>query len=368
MKKLLLFLWFLTPAIAFAGCSQGDETKVEIPNAPEKPGDDDDDNNPDGDGGTVTPDNGKILIAYFSRWGNTNYDANVDATSGASIIINKGSRQGTTQIVADYIQAAVGGNVHLIETMNPYPVDFNEVRDQNHAEQNAQTLPALKSSIGNMSQYEVVFIGFPVWATDVPQAIISFLSAYNLSGKTVVPFCTHDGYGAGSSYRSVQSSASGANVLEGIAFNSNEVLSSETRIKAWLERIGIEREETQTPTIRITAGGNSFNGEWLDTPLAREIRTMFPLTANLGRYGGREYYGSMPSRPTETEEGQLHFENGDITYCPSNNTIAIFYAKADDPSMGTLTMRIIPIGKVTSNLRLFSEMESQLTFTFGDAH
>lgn len=72
----------------------------------------------------------------------------------------------------------------------------------------------------------------------------------------------------------------------------------------------------------------------------------------------------LRQRPTHTEEGQLHFKNGGITYCPSNNTIAIFYAKADDPSMGTLTIRIIPIGKVTSDLGAFDEMESWLEFSF----
>ena len=72
----------------------------------------------------------------------------------------------------------------------------------------------------------------------------------------------------------------------------------------------------------------------------------------------------MPQRPPHTEEGQLRFENGGITYCPSNNTIAIFYAKANDPNMGQLTMRIIPIGKVTSDLGIFDEMDSRLEFTF----
>lgn len=365
MKKLFLILWMLAPAMTFAGCNEADGSKVEIPGDTNNSGDNDNDN--DSEGGTVTPGNGRILIAYFSRWGNTNYPSDVDATSGASILINKGSRQGTTQVVADYIQSAVGGDVHLIETSEPYPAEFDDVRDQNHAEQNAGTLPALKNRIDNIDQYEVIFIGYPVWATDVPQAVLSFLSAYYLSGKRVVPFCTHDGYGAGRSYRSVQNAASGATMLDGIALESTNVLSAETQIKTWLERIGIEREEPQSASaIRITAGENTISGEWLDTPLAREIRAMFPLKATLGRYGGREYYGSIASRPTETEEGQLHFENGDITYCPSNNTIAIFYAKADDPSMGTLTMRIIPIGKVTSDLAVFDEMDSRLEFTFDD--
>lgn len=357
MKQLFIILLLLIPAMTFAGCSDGNnEPQTEIP--------DNSGNNDDDEPGTVTPGNGKILIAWFSRWGNTNYPSNVDATTGASVIVDNGTRRGTTEVVARYIQTAVGGDLHLIETSEPYPTEFDDVRDQNHTEQAAGTLPALKNHIENMEQYDVIFIGYPNWALDVPQAILSFLSAYDFSGKTVVPFCTHAGYGAGSSYRSVQNAASDANVLDGIAIKDSEVLSAELQVQSWLERIGIEREEPQGGAIRVTAGGHTFTGEWLDTPLANEIRDMFPLKATLGRYGGREYYGSMPSRPTETEEGQLRFENGDITYCPSNNTIAIFYDNADDPDMGQLTMRIIPIGKVTSGLEIFNEMDSRLEFTF----
>lgn len=201
---------------------------------------------------------------------------------------------------------------------------------------------------------------------DVPQAIHSFLSSYDFSGKTVIPFCTHDGYGAGSTYRSIQEATPGADVLEGIAIEASDVPSAEPQVQDWLKRIGIERQETQGETIRIAAGGHTFAGEWLDTPLANEIRGMFPLTVTLGRYGGREYYGSMPTRPATTENGQLNFENGDITYCPTNNTIAIFYAKSEDPDMGQLTMRIIPIGKVTSDLAVFDRMYSRLEFTFDE--
>lgn len=354
IKSFLYLLFTMTIVVGLNACSPDDgpmdEPSMEIPENPDDP--------------DQNPSTGKILIAYFSRWGNTDYPADVDASTGASIIINNGNRRGTTQVVADYIQAAVGGDIHLIETSDPYPVDFDDVRDLNHSEQANGTRPALKSRIENMAQYETVFIGYPVWATTVPQAIRSFLEAYDFAGKTVVPFCTHDGYGAGSSYRAVQDAVSGATVPDGLALLASDVPSSESRVREWLEQIGIERKEPQGTTIRITVGERTFTGEWLDTPLASEIREMFPLTATLGRYGGREYYGSMPQRPTHTEEGQLHFENGDITYCPSNNTIAIFYAKADDPDMGTLTMRIIPIGKVTSNLGAFDEMESRLEFTF----
>lgn len=375
-KKFIIVLLLLAPVMTFASCGdENDEPQTEIPDTPS------DDNNDDGDdgddaggdegedngGGTVTPGNGKILIAYFSRWGNTNYPADVDASTGASIQIRNGNCQGTNQIVAEYIQSAVSGDIHLIETTNSYPVDFDAVRDQNHAEQAAGTLPSLKNRIENMEQYETVFIGYPVWSMDVPQAIHSFLAAYDFSGKIVVPFCTHDGYGAGHSYRSITDGATGATVLEGIALPAVDILSSEDAVKEWLERIGIERDDAGNAQITVTAEGNTFTGIWLDTPLAREIRAMFPLKVSLGKYGNREYYGSMPTRPENTEEGQLTFVNGDITYCPANNTIAIFYAKDNDPDMGHLGMRVIPIGRVTSDLEAFDKMGGRIEFTFSDS-
>lgn len=352
----------IVPVMVFAGCSENtDNQGTEMPDNPNS----DNDNNEDSD--TITPGSGRILIAWFSRWGNTNYPTDVDASTGASIIIDNGTRRGTTEMIARYIQNAVGGDLHLIETSEPYPTDFEDVRDQNHAEQAAGTLPELKQQIEYIDQYEIIFIGYPNWALDVPQPILSFLSSYDFAGKTVVPFCTHDGYGAGSTYTSIRNAVPGATILDGIAIEATDVTSAESQVQDWLRQIGIERTESPKTSVLITAGEHTFSGEWLDIPLANEIREMFPLKATLSRYGGREYYGSMPQRPVNTEDGQLYFENGDITYCPSNNTIAIFYAKADDPDMGQLSMRVIPIGKVTSDLGTFDEMESRLEFTFDNS-
>ena len=178
----------------------------------------------------------------------------MDASTGASIIIDNGTRRGTTEVVARYIQTAVGGDLHLIETVNPYPTSFDDVRDRNHEEQADGTLPALKSRIENMEQYETVFIGYPVWAIDVPQAIKTFLSSYDLKGKKVVPFCTHDGYGAGRSFTTVKNAVAGATTLDGIALLASDIPSAETQVQNWLREIGIEREESQGNTITITVG------------------------------------------------------------------------------------------------------------------
>lgn len=370
MRRLCIALLLLFPSLTFMGCGEDyNEPEQEIPSQPDNS--DEGDGEGDGDEDDNNPDNpessgsGKILIAYFSRWGNTDYPADVDASTGASVQIRNGNKFGTTQIVAQYIQSAVGGDIHLIETTNRYPVDFDDVRDLNHSEQAAGTLPTLRSRIDNITNYDIIFVGYPVWAVDVPQAIKTFLASYDLKGKTIVPFCTHDGYGAGRSFTTVKNAASGATTLDGIALLASDVPNAESRVNSWLKEIGVEREPT-SKGVSITAGENSFEAEWLDTPLANEIRAMFPLKATLGKYGGREYYGSMPARPENTEDGQLTFQNGDITYCPTNNTIAIFYAKADDPQMGHLTMRIIPIGRVTSPLDAFDDMPTRLEFNFNN--
>jgi len=362
MKRLFISLLLLVPVMTFAGCGAGDDSsEIDIPEVPNDPGNDDDDND---NSGTVTPGNGKILIAWFSRWGNTNYAADVDATTGASILVDKGTRRGTTEMVARYIQTAVGGDLHLIETSEPFRRSSTMCATRTMRSRLPEHFPHLKTALRIWTNTILSSSATRTGHWMFHRRYVRSSPLMTSPAKQSFRFATHDGYGAGRTYNSVKEEATGANVLEGIAIEATDVPSAESQVQDWLERIGIEREEPQGASVRITAGGHTFTGEWLDTPLADEIRGMFPLTATLGRYGGREYYGSMPRRPTNTEEGQLRFENGDITYCPSNNTIAIFYAKADDPDMGQLTMRIIPIGKVTSDLMVFDEMDSRLEFTF----
>jgi len=88
---------------------------------------------------------------------------------------------------------------------------------------------------------------------------------------------------------------------------------------------------------------------------------MLPVTVSMVGYGGREYYGGISGRIEDSTEGKLNFENGDITYCPSNNTAAIFYAQTSRPN---LTMRVISMGMVTSDLSVFDELGSREDITF----
>lgn len=311
-------------------------------------------------------DNGKTLIAYFSLGRNAAYPDHVDAIASASLVVDGGGRYGTTEYVARMIQEQAGGDLHSIQTREPYLTDFDAVVDRNHAEMDAGTLPALTRENLDISQYDTVFLGYPVWATTAPQAILSFLSQHDLSGKTIVPFCTHNGYGAGSSYRDIAAAEPEATTLDGIAIEAPDVPDATNTVAGWLRELGLDgtasnaTQSAETP-ITITIGNTVLNGVLYDTALADEIREQFPLTVSMGGFGGREYYGGIDFTPVNVGVGQLSFENGDITYCGRNNSIAIFYAQTDNPN---LTMEIIPIGRVTSDLAAFDELPGSVDITF----
>mgnify|MGYP002528256934 CR=1 FL=1 len=307
----------------------------------------------------------KILIAYFSRWGNTEYPDNVDASTSASIVIDR-ERFGTTEYVARMIQETVGGDMHLIETVTPYTADFDELREINHDEMSNSILPELKESNLDIAKYDTVFVGYPVWATDVPRAVISFLSQHDLSGKTVIPFCTHDGYGAGSSFRTISDASKAERTFDGLAIEAKNVSSAKNTVTEWLNSIGVLKQESNAPqsgqtAIKITIGDTVLDGVLYDTALAQEIKEQFPLTISMVGYAGREYYGGIDFYPENLEGGQRNFENGDITYCEAHHNMAVFYAQTDNPN---LSVDVIPIGKITSDLAVFNTLDSRESITF----
>lgn len=305
------------------------------------------------------------LIVYFSRVGNTEYPEGIDASTSASIVIDKDT-YGTTEYVARMIQEDIGGDLHLIQTQEPYTADFDELRNVNHEEMDAGFLPPLKESSLDIGQYDTVFVGYPVWATDVPQAVLSFLDEYDLTGKTVIPFCTHDGYGAGGSYNTIREASHAAVSPDGLAIEAKDVPSAKSTITEWLSAIGMtmqtgmETVNAET-AITITIGDIVLDGVLYDTALAQEIRDKLPLTISMSGYGGREYYGGVDFYPENVAGGQKNFENGDITYCEAHHNMAIFYAQTDNPN---LSVDVIPIGKVTSDLSVFDTLGGREEITF----
>lgn len=306
----------------------------------------------------------KILIAYFGRYGNTNFRKDVDATTSASIVQDGEKKRGTTEMLARLIQKETGGDLFRIQTKKKYPAGYNKVIDQNHKEMDDDYLPELKK-IKNVEQYDVVFIGYPIWAEDLPQAIKSFIKEHELEGKTVIPFCTHGSSGPSGTYNKIRRLCSGSDTLPGFSAGEEKVKakSTETRLKSWLARVDVNSRLGRLVPITIKAGGRTLDGVCYDTALGKQMMKKFPLTVTMDQFGGREYYGDVAKkdRPTKKSRGKLAFVNGDITYCFENDTMAIFYDQSEEPD---LTMRVNCIGRVTSDLSVFQDMGDSVTMTF----
>lgn len=390
MRKGLLVLAAAGMLVTAAGCStitqaetvseSGTQSQENVSGLSGGPGEEPvGENSEEGQAGTLKAEEAaesRVLIAYFSRWGNTDYPEDVDASSSASIVAEEEERYGTTEYMARMIKEVTGGELYLIQTEEAYPTDFQEVVDQGHRETDEGVIPALKSAPVDMAGYDVVFVGYPVWAADVPRAIRSFVQAYDMTGKTVIPFCTHDGYGAGRSYDTVAGLCPGAEILSGLEVKAEDVTGAGSQVGDWIRGLGITERLSQASSqasgkssapaagetaIRITAGDQEMTGVLYDNGEARQFLSMLPHTVSMSGFGGREFYGRIEGSIETEGEGQYFFEDGQITYCPANNTAAIFYAQTDRPN---LTMEVFPIGIVTSDLAVFDQLPGQVEITF----
>lgn len=296
-----------------------------------------------------------ILIVYFSLYGNTKGQEDVDVSTSASLVEEDGIYNGTTEYVAKYIQKQTNGDLYKIEVKEKYSQDFQSVVDRNHEEKNQNIYPDIMSSSLVMDNYDVVFIGYPIWASSVPQAVFTFIDQYDFSDQTIIPFCTHDGYGSGHSYQDIETHIQSQNILEGLDIEANQVLSSQALIDQWLESLPLTDHHDEM-AIDIQIENTHLNGILYQNPMAQQFQNMLPLTISMVHYGDREFYGPIDETIEWNGEGQYDFENGDITYCPQNNTIAIFYNQSDQSH---LTMEVYVIGKVTSDLSVFHHLSSR---------
>lgn len=184
---------------------------------------------------------GKILIAYFTLADNYEKPADMDATSQASINIENKELIGNTEYLANAIQEKTGGDLFSVVVKNPYPNDYDKITDMGSEEQEENARPELSSHVENMEQYQTVYLGFPIWWYTMPQAMFTFLEEYDFSGKTIIPFTTHGGYGVGSSVEDIQKLCPDANVVEDIFEAERDDISKQTKeIGSWIDKLGIK--------------------------------------------------------------------------------------------------------------------------------
>ena len=185
------------------------------------------------------PESGSnILIAYFSRVGNMNYEEGVDATTSASVNLDDGLA-GNAELLAHMAQEVTGGDLFFIETVDKYPAQYRATTDQAKTEQNDNTRPELASHVDNMDAYDTVILVYPNWWGDLPMAVFTFLEEYDFSGKTILPLCTHEGSGLSRTESTITDLFPEATVLDGLSVRGGNAASAQADVANWITSSGI---------------------------------------------------------------------------------------------------------------------------------
>lgn len=328
MKKLLLIPFMLLAVLSMAACGGGDDEPFtpEQPETPEQPGGDD--NEPD----TPTPGgNGRYLVLYASRTNNT-------------------------ERVARQIQTTLDCDILEVEPQTPYEDDYNAMLERSQEELAAirqGNYPAIKTTLENFDNYDIVFIGYPIWYSSMATPMQAFLHehAAKLAGKRIALFATSGSSGISTSVSEARSLCPDATVIDRTLLLTSSTLSQmENRVTEWLDGIGAGQEEPETPdvsslNVNITIGDRTITATMEDNAAARDFLSRLPLEITLNDYNNttEKIFYPDPALTTEGVTRGCAPTPGDITiYAPWGN-VAIFcksWSHSND---------LIKIGRINGN-------------------
>jgi flavodoxin len=157
--------------------------------------------------------------------------------NGSRTLVAFFSRSGNTRVVAGLIHRALGADLFEIRPATPYPDDYLEQVKVATQERDRGVEPPLAAKVSNISRYDTVYLGFPIWGETAPSMIRSFLKAHDLSGKTIIPFITHGGYGLGSSHAVLKSHAPRARLGRGFSMQADQERQTMNTVNSWLKEI-----------------------------------------------------------------------------------------------------------------------------------
>ena len=164
----------------------------------------------------------KILTVYYSRKGENYVNGSI-----------KNLEKGNTERVAEFIQNAVGGDLFEVETVKKYSDSYMTCIEEAKEELRSKARPEIKAYPENFEDYDTIFVGYPNWWGTMPMGMFTLLEKYDLSGKTIIPFCTNEGSGMGSSERDLKNICKGATVKSGLSVHGAESANAESKVAAW---------------------------------------------------------------------------------------------------------------------------------------
>ena len=170
----------------------------------------------------------RVLVVYFSR---------ADENTGGVGYIEKGN----TKILAEMIAERTHGDLFEIKTVKPYPKEYRPATEAAKQEKEENARPEIVGELPDLSKYDVVFLGYPIWWSDMPMPVYTFLDRENFAGKIILPFCTHEGSGLSDTQRSI-ADVTKADVREGFALQGHIAQKSpeeaRTALYEWMSKQG----------------------------------------------------------------------------------------------------------------------------------
>lgn len=166
----------------------------------------------------------KTLIAYYSRNGENYFGG-----------VLKKISIGNTEVVAKLIQEETDGDLFHIEQIQPYSDDYNTCIKQAEDDKKRNARPELKTNLESIEDYDVIYLGYPNYWGTVPMAVLTFLESQDLTGKTIKPFCTHEGSGLGRSVDDLRKLFPNVTIQDGLAIQGSQASNASSKIKGWVK-------------------------------------------------------------------------------------------------------------------------------------
>lgn len=308
MKKILLIPLMLLTMIPMAACSGSNADLILPEQQPENSGSGDEDDSTDPTDPTPGG-NGRYLVLYCSR-------------------------TGSTERMAQQIQKVLDCDILEVEPQVAYDSDYNGMLSRAQEELAAirqGNYPAIKTSVEDFDDYDIVFVGYPIWYGSIATPMQTFLHnhASKFAGKRIALFATSGSSSISTSVHEARVLCSGATFTETLLLTSSMLSQMESRVSAWLETLGASRENNYPSTsmnLKITVGNRTITATMEDNAAAKDFLSRLPLEVTLNDYNNiteKIFYPSPALTTTGVTRGCAPVP-GDITiYVPWNN-VAIF--------------------------------------------
>lgn len=252
MKKIMTILFTVLMAVSFAACAGGNKSTAEkTPEAGKQaeslPAGNDSADNTQPESTPETTQGNEQTTGGANTEAETDTEAKAEAgnepvseAEGTKILVAYFSATNATEGVAETIAKSLSADIYEIVPEQPYTdadLDWNDDKSRSTIEMNDPSArPAISGTVENMEQYDILFIGYPIWWGDAPRILCTFMESYDFSGKTIVPFCTSGGSGIGSSAANLEELTSGAEWLSGKRLNGG---SAQSEIAEWINSLGL---------------------------------------------------------------------------------------------------------------------------------